>query len=133
MSKCVRFQGDFVGGMFVGLDGKVVEKDKFRYPYSYDPFILWVNKDYDAKGCQLDVYSDRLRLWDNKKFNVCSILVWGKVVSNLGEKKSKALEEFLSLYFGKELILSKVVEYCNVSSGAPYWRFLLQEGVKHEE
>ncbi|MNL91238.1 hypothetical protein D3C81_09690 [compost metagenome] len=133
MPESVRFCGDFVNGMFVGLDGKVVKKDKFSYPYSYDPFVLWKNKEYEAKEYYMDVYSDRLRMWDNKKFNVCSILVWGKVVSDFGDKKPKDIESFLSLYFCKELILVKIIEYCNVSSGAPYWRFFLHEGVKHEE
>ena len=108
-------------GRFVDLDGKPVKRDRYSYPYSYDPYVEWMG-DYQ-KGVSHPVYSDRLWQWDSKKYDRCCNEVWGNEGQYFNNRKSKDIERFLSLYFEKEVKLTVIMQGCNVSNGYPYWIF----------
>ena len=99
-----------------------VEKTKNKFPYSYDGFILHrfgPNSEVDST-----IYSDRFKLWDNEKFN----LLKEKYFKNKGDywptSEPELIEKFLQEFFDKsDLKLIFIMEYCNISSGYPYWRF----------
>lgn len=108
-------------GRFVDLDGKPVKRDRYSYPYSYDPYVEWMG-DYQ-KGVSHPVYSDRLWQWDSKKYDRCCNEVWGNEGQYFNNRKPKDIERFLSLYFEKEVKLTVIMQGCNVSNGYPYWIF----------
>ena len=47
--------------------GNPVERTKDKYPYSYDPFVVWKTEE-DVKQNNT-VYSDRLKQWDYEKYS----------------------------------------------------------------
>lgn len=108
-----------------GLNGKVIERTKEKYPYSYDPFSVWV-KEYN-KNKSKTVYSDRLLQWDYDKYNKCSLEVWDSVAQIFYNREPKDIEKFLNLYLNIEIKLTAIEEGCNVSNGYPYWVFHYEE------
>jgi len=110
---------------YVDLDGYPVSKTKEKYPYSYDPYVVWKG-DYD-KNRDGATYSDRLLQWDYDKYNRCCREVWKNERQSFSERNPKDIEKFLSLYFGKEIELTVLMEGCNVSNGYPYWVFIYRD------
>lgn len=106
---------------FVDIDGNPVERDKYQYPYSYDPYLVWI-KDFE-KGKNHVVYSDRLWQWDSDKYDRCCDEVWGNKGQYFDNRKPDEIERFLSLYFGEKIKLTAIMQGCNVSNGYPYWIF----------
>ncbi len=92
------------------------------HPYSYDPFTVWGGPD---ESCNGSVYTDRMSQWDYQKYSKLGQEVFG----NQGEMRwftdygPEAVEKFMRLYFGNETVkLTRIVEYCNLSTGYPLWR-----------
>lgn len=89
-------------------------RNKFTHPYSYDPFTVWGRKHPGANGT---VYSDRLRSED---FNSLAKEYFPRGVP---WEQGEAVEALLRKYTGDdELEVTRVIEYCNSSSGNPLWR-----------
>jgi len=120
----IDFYDSFHSYTFVDLDGNLVEKDKYNYQYSYDPYVVWKNNYLPDSSM---VYSDRLMQWDFRKFNKCCLQVWNNEAQYFHSRQPKDIEKFLSLYFGKEIKLTVIMEGCNVSNGYPYWIFGFKE------
>ena len=96
-----------------------LEKTKDTYPYSYSPFLIYLNEN--VKKATSSVYSDRLLSWDRDKYKRLS----DKHLKDVrwDNADSKRIEEFLCDYFGKKIILVANIQYVNMSSGYPVWRF----------
>lgn len=98
-------------------------KTKQSHPYSYDPIILWTDGS-DTLEPTDSVYTDRLYQWDYKKHNtLCQ-----KHFKNEGQywdrRNPELIQAFLRDYLDNpNLVLTKIIEYCNVSNGYPVWRF----------
>jgi len=107
---------------FLDLEGNPVEKNRYKYPYSYDAYVQWRGGENDQiTGC---VYSDRMMQWDWDKFNSLSEKHFGNRGQMFGNRSPDKIEAFLKDYFGKpELKLIVIQECCNVSSGYPIWIF----------
>ena len=102
-----------------------VERTKREYPYSYDGFVTWrggANKEINGT-----VYSDRLLQWDYKKTRELMKKHFGNEGDYYDKRSPEAIESFLSEYFDKKIKLILIMEYCNVSSGYPLWRFDYKE------
>ena len=69
------------------------------------------------------VYSDRLYQWDSEKYNASCMAVWGNRGQYFYQRSPESIEMFLSLYFGREVILTAIEVEENASSGYPYWAF----------
>jgi len=110
---------------FRDLNGNLVNRSKFDYPYSYDEFVFWIG-DY-KKGESETVYSDRLYSWDSEKYNKCCLKVWNNKGQYFDNRKPEDIEKFLSLYMDMKIKLTAIVEGCNVSNGYPYWVFYYKE------
>ena len=104
--------------------GNRVEKTKYTHPYSYDGFVTFRNGKNEEVNHT--VYSDRIVQWDYKKARKLMKKHFGNEGDYYTDRSPDKIESFLKEYFGKELKLILVMEYCNVSSGYPVWRFDLK-------
>lgn len=115
----------YVSGCFFGQvdeHGQLVKRSKCEYPYSYDGFVTW--RGGENKEANGTIYSDRLLQWDYKKYNELSKKHFGNEGQIFYDRQPKQIEAFLRDWTGDEnLRLILVMEYCNVSSGYPLWRF----------
>lgn len=103
----------------LGLTQNPNPKDKWSHPYSYDSFIVWYG---NARKGDSVVYSDRLVQWDYEKYMTCAKTIQAESTNNKFDiNDPKQTEKFLSLYYGKQVTLTAIVEGCNVSNGYPYW------------
>lgn len=114
---------------YVNLKGERVERTFWDFPYTYDPFLLWKDEDYNEQNT-ISVYSDRLMHWDFEKFNECCQKVFNNTGQYFNNRAPWDIEKFLSLYLEKEIKLTAIEESCNVSSGYPYWIFYYEEKQK---
>lgn len=114
MTSCgVRF------GNYVGEDGTPTRKTKFTNPYDYDPFVIWQSKT----KADDTVYSDRLWQWDHKKHDELCQKHFGNRGQYWDQRPAHQIQDFLCDYFGEKVELCRVMEYCNVATGYPCWRF----------
>jgi hypothetical protein len=111
---------------YIDMNGNPVKKDKFKCPYSYDEFVLYDNRTKECSENTQTVYSDRLMQWDYDKFNRCCMNVWENQGQYFDNRQPKDIEKFLSLYLGKDINLTLMLEGCNVSNGYPYWVFFYE-------
>lgn len=100
--------------------GKPVERTKDKYPYSYDGFVTYRNGENKEANCT--AYSDRMIR--EGEYNELSERHFGNSGQMFYGRSPKKIEEFLRDWFkDPELKLILVMEYCNMSSGYPLWRF----------
>lgn len=102
------------------IHGNPIRRTQGEYPYSYDPFVVYSN---DYKETDKVVYSDRLYSWDCTKYNECRNKVYKDHGQSFDVSDPGKIQEFLSLYFGRQVILTGIEQACNVSNGFPYWIF----------
>lgn len=119
------YYDEWIDCTYIDLDGNPVKRTKEEYPYSYDAYVVW-KKDY-RKGKGNAVYSDRLLQWDYDKYNKYSKEVWNNEGQYFNDRRPEDIEKFLSLYFGKNIKLTVIMEGCNVSNGYPYWVFFYED------
>lgn len=109
---------------YVSIDGKPIDRNPVSYPYSYDPYVIWM-------GCFSDdnqaVYSDRLYQWDRDKYDKCCQEVFGDTGHVFSNRSPQKINEFLNKYFEKTVMLTAITQGCNVSNGYPYWVFYYEE------
>jgi len=108
--------------MYIDEHGNAVEKSKDEYPYSYDGFVQERNyTDLKANGT---VYTDRLLQWDFKLTRELIKKYFKDGGGDYWENRSlEDIQSFLRERLNKpELIVTLVMEYCNVSTGFPVWR-----------
>lgn len=107
---------------YINEHGESVERTPYTNPYSYDGFIVWrggLNKDANST-----IYSDRLIQWDFKKHDELSMKHFGNHAQIWYDRDPKKIEAFLRDWTDDpKLKLVFVMQYCNVSSGFPLWRF----------
>lgn len=72
-------------------------------------------------------YSDRLWQWDHKKHDELCQKHWGNRGQYWHERTPNEISAFLSDYFGKKCVVTKIMLYENVSSGYPVWNIFWVE------
>jgi len=116
MSKYLIIDGEG-HALFNMAEGK---KTPLTHPYNYDPFVIWENGEENNSS----VYSDRMLQWDWNKFNECAKKVFGNEGQIFYDRDPEDIEKFLRLYFDEpNLILCRITQHCNQSTGYPLWRF----------
>lgn len=122
--KFERYNNGFYGFKAVDENGKPVKKTKLEHPYTYDGFVvLRLGKNEEANNT---IYSDRLLQWNYKRYNELSRKHFGNESQVWSDRiyNHKKIEAFLQDWCNDiELKLIFVMEYCNVSTGYPVWRF----------
>jgi hypothetical protein len=117
-------EDDFGGDRFsiLGLSAPDGErKTKWTHPYNYDPIIVYFGS---ARKGDSAVYSDRL--WQGD-YNKCEASI-NSIRSTDPQQRfrnddPKQVEQFVSLYYNKQVEVTAIVEGCNASNGYPYWIF----------
>lgn len=95
-------------------------KTRFTNPYDYDP-ILHYRDDNELKNSTKakSLYSDRLNLWNgDKKDALFKQLGMNDYSWNNLEKTQAFMRGWTS---NPNLIVTRIVEMCNVSTGYPYY------------
>lgn len=121
----ISIYGENITGMYFNLKGEPIKRTPFTHPYSYDEYVKWMGDYHKDKSHA--VYSDRLFQWDHKKYNQCCEEVFGNHGQYFDNREPSEVNQFLNLYFGKEVKLTAILQGCNVSSGFPYWCFIYEE------
>ena len=103
-----------------------IERTRDSHPYNYSPFIIYFNEETKQKASN-SVYSDRLLEWGYSKHNRLCKKHFGDEKQSWDKRNSNKIEEFLSDYLGKKVILIANIQYVNVSNGYPVWRFDFSE------
>ena len=112
--------------IYVDLNGKEVKRTPIDYPYNYDEYVVWKSKDFNKDNYSA-VYSDRLVQWDRKKYNSCKQAIFKDKGYRFNGKNPKLINQFLNMYFDKEIKLTAILQGCNQWSGFPYLIFLYEE------
>jgi hypothetical protein len=100
--------------------GNPVERTKFDYPYSYDGFVTYRNGENSEANST--IYSDRIH--HGEKYITLCQKHFGNQGQMFFDRKPEQIQAFLRDWCeDQELKLVFVMEYCNVSSGYPLWRF----------
>ena len=106
----------------VNEHGKPIERTPATHPYSYDGFVTW--RGGENKEANNTVYSDRLIRDNYSLYNTLSKKHFGDEGQYFYNREPKKVEAFLRDWCkDPELKLIFIMEYCNVSSGYPTWRF----------
>lgn len=114
-------------GRFVGLDGRPVARPPHEYHYSYDEYVLFRSKTFQPDDAV--EYSDRLFQRDPGLFrrSMAEARPESPESQSFSRASSKEAEKFLSLYIGRPVELTAVLQGCNMSDGNPYWVFFYKE------
>jgi hypothetical protein len=116
----VEVLGDTVGSQPVDEFGNPVKRTIEEYPYSYDGFVLWRTEGKAGDT----IYSDRLLQWDFTKHDKLCMKHFGNTGQVWGNRNPKKIEAFLRDWCDNpKLKLILIMQYCNLSSGFPTWRF----------
>jgi hypothetical protein len=101
--------------------GKQVEKTPHEYPYSYDGYVL--DRLLPNDEINTTLYSDRL-IHQYPNFSGLKKEIMGDGGHTFYNFDNEKLELFLQkLIKNDTLKLGLIMQYCNVSSGYPLWRF----------
>jgi hypothetical protein len=97
-------------------------KTKISHPYSYDPIVQFrASSDVQANST---VYSDRLYQWDYEKHNTLLRKHFGNESQYWDNRNPLKIQDFMRDWNeDQDLQLITIIEYCNVSTGYPCWRF----------
>lgn len=102
---------------------------------SWDSFNLENAKDFievifnparvlDEGKPTATVYSDRLFQWDHKKYDELCLKHWDNRGQYFDCRTGEEIEAFLRDYIGEQkLILCRIEQHENKSTGYPLWRF----------
>lgn len=93
---------------------------KSESPYGYSDFYIW-RDNLDGSGAD---YSDRLAQHDYDKWKEACDAVPGKRISQFTRADAS---KFLTVYFGRDIKATGLIEGCNVSNGYPYWVFYYKD------
>lgn len=115
----------FPYGGRVDEHGNPVKRTKEEYPYSYDGFVQErVHPNSKSTGT---VYTDRLLQWDYTKTRKLLKKHFESISDKGGDywsgRSAESIQKFLRDWFADEtIVVTLVMEYCNVSNGYPTWR-----------
>lgn len=108
----------------LGLDGKPVSRGPNKYPYNYDPFVIFMGETFERSDSY--VYSDRMMQKNRDKFSNACRAVWGDDSLLFRDRTPEDIEKFLTMYFDYTVELTLIMECCNAVTGYPYWMFALR-------
>ncbi len=112
----------FIYGFGIDEFGKPVEKSKIQFPYSYDPFVIWLSDEKNLNA-NATVYTDRLYSENYIKYNGMSKKHFGNESQHWNDREPEQIEAFLKDWTNNDkLKLVHIMECCNSSNGYPLWR-----------
>jgi hypothetical protein len=95
---------------------------KQSHPYSYDPLLVFVNKNVAPNG---SAYSDRIENWYERSVIDEKLKThFGETSRDFGYRSAPAVQKYLRDLFGHpKLELTRIEEHCNMATGYPVWYF----------
>lgn len=109
--------------------GKPIKRTPITHPYSYDGFVTY--KVHDDTEANNTIYTDRLLQWDWDKHNELCKKHFGNEGQYWSERSPDKIEAFLRDWCDDpELILVRVMQYCNQATGYPLWRLDFKQTLK---
>lgn len=114
------YYGEMYKRVYYNIHGEEIQRTPEDFPYNYEGFVIW-KKDY--RDTDEEVYSDRLAFWDPNKYNDICEHVWDEKEQRFDINNPDKISKFLSLYFGEDIVLTGIEQYCNAHSGFPYWAY----------
>ncbi len=113
--------GNIFNSTFVDEHGNPVKRTKHTHPYGYDGFVLWQDKTVKVTGT---IYSDRLLEWDFAKHDKLCKKHFNNTSQYWDQRNPEHIQAFLRDWCEKpQLKLGLVMQYCNLATGYPCWRF----------
>ncbi|MEK2647377.1 hypothetical protein [Bdellovibrio sp. BCCA] len=103
---------------FFDIDKDLVRSNpprtKQEFPYSFDPFTIWGGP---SPKCNATDWTDCLHSFDSQKYSSAGKEVFGDGRWFGEGLNGKKVQQFLNAYYGRnDLILTRVIEYCNMST-----------------
>lgn len=80
-----------VNGKRIDVEGNIINKNKFDYPYNYSPITIWINRDIESNNT---VYSDRLINWNYSKYIKCCKEIWNNKSQYFNNREPKRYRDF---------------------------------------
>lgn len=115
---------------YLDLYGKQVKRTKKQYPYTYNPFVIWMDDNFNLDKANIQVYSDRMREWDFDKYIECCRIVWKGCGVPINDTHILALYhymQFVHLYFKDDMPnfkLTAIMQGCNYGNGYEHLIFI---------
>lgn len=110
-----------------GVDPSTI-KTKFSNPYDYDPIVQFIGGKNEANAT---IYSDHLYHWDAEKHDALSQKHFGNDRQYWDDRDGKKIQAFVRDWCNDQALeLTRVTEYCNVSTDFPTWRLDYYQGEK---
>lgn len=106
---------------YVDEYGNRIERTPMTHPHGYDGYVT--HRAGENKEVHSTIYSDRLSQWDYKKTDTLKRKHFGDAGDWWNTREPKAIQAFLSEYFSRPIKIIFIMQYCNLSSGYPCWRF----------
>lgn len=115
-----------VGGQFyLNENYQPVQRTPLSHGYSYDGYVAWENTEIEKYRQKINGsdYHDRMQEWDYEKYMLCY-----RKAELAGSRRMvdqpELTEHFLQLYYDDpDIVLIRLMDYCNVSNGYPTYRF----------
>lgn len=98
-----------------------IEKDRYTYPYTYSPFIVYLNTESE-KPADNSLYTDRFLMWDWDKHNRLCKKHFGNDGQMWHDRDHEKIQAFLCDWLERDVVLVANIQYVNLSSGYPLWR-----------
>ena len=98
-----------------------LEKDKYTYPYSYSPFLIYFNKEAEkpAKGT---CYTDRFCQQDFARHDELCLKHFGNKGQHWHDRDPEKVQAFLCDWISREVVHVANIQYVNIGNGYPVWR-----------
>lgn len=105
-----------------GRDGKPVTRTRQEYPYSFDDYISYENRDQPLANNSM--YTDRMSEWEPNKYKELMQKHFKSENEFWGSRSPTQIEAFLRDYCDlPSLQLVRIWTCCNQACGAEQWQF----------
>ena len=108
--------------LYVDITGSPVERDPLRYPYSYDPYVIYMADDFNPET-DFGEYSDRIMngFYSEQEISKARRQVTNDPNRNISWKDPEQVSKFMTILMRKSVKCTAIIQECNRSSGYPYW------------
>ena len=113
--------------LYVDINGRPVRRDPLRYPYSYDPYVIYKAKDFNPKT-DSGVYSDRVTnlFYSEQEISEARRQVTNDPYRNISWRNPEQVSKFMTILMKKSVRCTAIIQECNWSNGYPYWYVYLR-------
>lgn len=113
--------------LYVDINGRPVTRNPLRYPYSFDPYVIYKAEDFDPK-IDSSVYSDRVTnlFYSKQEIYEARRQVTNDPYRDISWSNPEQVSKFMTILEKKSVRCTAIIQECNWSNGYPYWRVYLR-------